>query len=517
VIQLSDEGLLFVLSESDLACLRAVYVGHERATVTTSPTLLSRHLVVVENRASNSSMLHVLTLDDGGLPETVVQTIEVASQILSQPVVLSGKLLAVTTGGRVLAWESASEPQSGLTEVAKTDLGTAQDKSPTSLARFPLVASDELLVAGQGLRLLAPPANGTLKPVWSALADDTLLSQPYHSGETIVTLRRTTAGGGILAAGVSAADGKVHWETRLGERIVRLEFSSGGGNARAVTAGGASAEFSVADLKGQHTAALSPASPTKSATSTVPAKRLAWRDGLVLISASGEVTYVDAASGALKADPLQLRLQPGQRLDRCDAAPVGEGGMKLAVSDGHAMLLLLDLAGEGGPQIVELASAKLAAAPTSGLIVGDNLVGLIDRRGQLATFSLSDLSLGAAIDIGTGAVLAGPTRVGELTILATGRAELVALDRGLAIAWRVPFGRGLPAGDLLSAEGKLLLACRSGRLCVHDGKTGQELAASDLGEPLAGTPLVVGGQVLVPTAAGAVLHVEIPVPREAAP
>jgi hypothetical protein len=152
-----------------------------------------------------------------------------------------------------------------------------------------------------------------------------------------------------------------------------------------------------------------------------------------------------------------------------------------------------------------------------GVIAGEGAVGIADLRGQLVTFSLPDLAPAATIEFDARDVVARPTQLGDLTVLVTDRNELVAFDRALAVAWRVPLVRGAPSGELATSEGNLVVACRGGWLCLHDGKTGQETAATDLGEPLVGTPLVVGDHALVPTAAGALLKVALPRPKEAAP
>jgi hypothetical protein len=144
-------------------------------------------------------------------------------------------------------------------------------------------------------------------------------------------------------------------------------------------------------------------------------------------------------------------------------------------------------------------------------------LGIVDRRGKLVTYSLPDLQPGATVDLAASAILAGPTRVGESVVLITDRGDAVGLDRSLAHAWKTPLVHGAPAGDLAAGEFGLILACRNGWLCKLDSQSGKERAAVDVGEPLAGTPLVVGDNVIVATTDGAILKVALPAQSEAAP
>jgi hypothetical protein len=521
LMQVADHSLLYVLAAADLACERAVYVGHESAAVTTSPVLLPKQLVVTENRGYAASALHVMALDGGGLPESVVQQIQLAGHVLAPPVVLSGKLVVATNEGRVTAYESAAKPTSGLKEVAKADVRSMPD-SAKGIARYPLLAGDKLLVAGRGVSLLAGPAGGTLKPVWEALGDDVLIAPPQVAGNTIVALRRAPGRPRVIAAGLNVADGKPRWETLLGVSAQRLELAGDKTSLDVVTADGRTAKVKLTDLERHQVVSLAPATKpgTGAATAPVhrfPVQRLPWRDGQIVISPAGTISYVDSATGALKAEPLQLRLKPGMRLADCRASAVGERKTQLAISDGHGTLTLVDLAGEGGQQLVELASASLESPPISGLAVGDGALGIVDRRGKLVTYSLPDLQPGATVDLAASAILAGPTRVGESVVLITDRGDAVGLDRSLAHAWKTPLVHGAPAGDLAAGEFGLILACRNGWLCKLDSQSGKERAAVDVGEPLAGTPLVVGDNVIVATTDGAILKVALPAQSEAAP
>jgi hypothetical protein len=312
------------------------------------------------------------------------------------------------------------------------------------------------------------------------------------------------------------ADGKIRWETRLAEPIERLTMADDFAAVEPTSYSGATAKIALAELADNKVIAWTPAvAATSVAQRSDRGRRFNWRDGQVVITPTGTLSLVDSATGALKAEPYQLRPRPGERLERADAAATGDGGRLLAVSDGRSRLALLDLAGEAS--LSEVASVDLQSSPISGLAAGDAVVGLVDRRGQLATWSLPDLQAGTTIDLGASFVLAGPARIGQYVVLATDRAELVGLDHSLAVAWRTPLTHGVPAGDLADGGTNVVLASREGWLCTHNAATGKEIAAVDLGEPLAGAPVVSGSEAVIATADGTILRVKLPTQAEAAP
>ena len=218
---------------------------------------------------------------------------------------------------------------------------------------------------------------------------------------------------------------------------------------------------------------------------------------------------VEAVSWTSRPYKLASReVHPASTLVRLGGAAIG--GSQFVVGIGAARLA-------EPQQLVELASAQLASQPVSGLAVGDGVVGLVDRGGQLVTYSIPDLQPGATVDLGTSAIVAGPTRVGDFWVLATDRGELVGLDRTLAQAWKVPQSHGAPAGDLGTLGADAVVATRNGWLCKVDGTSGREVAAVDLGQPLSGPPLVIGNDAFVATADGAILKVALPAQSEGTP
>jgi hypothetical protein len=235
---------------------------------------------------------------------------------------------------------------------------------------------------------------------------------------------------------------------------------------------------------------------------------IAWRDGVAAACSSGAIVWLDPQSGRFKADALQLRLGPGMRLSDCRLTSGGKDGAELLVADSRGILTRIGLATEPEPHLAELASVKLPS-PATGLVATETAVGLVDRRGQWQSFSLPDLVPASAPALAARAFVAGPVRIGQHQLVATDRDELVCFGGTLDQVWRVPLPHGPLAGEPVADSSGVLLATQSGWLCRLALDSGQELAHMDLGQPLAGSPLVAGEFAIVPAADGTLLKVAL--------
>jgi len=396
--QLADDSLVYVLAPVDLKCVGAAYVGHEPASVVASPAVLAGRLVVAENQPAAGAVLHVLPLDAAGLPQDHAPGSEIAGQIASALLVDGGRLVVLADRGRVLALESAADADEGLKQLAAADAGAAE------AIRYGLVQNDQVLVAGEGLRLLAPPAGGMLRELWAA-AVGVCLGPPQVVGSTIVIASRQPDQPGVLITAVQIADGQAAWQTRLAEPLVAvLPAGNDGQAAVAVTVSGRTTRINIADLQGDAVHEVPPlaadAPAPQSIVATVPlgggshaivpaghaaqllvldaeaaAPRLlalpgllaglpiAWQGGIVVPCTSGAIAWLDPATGEFKADPLQLPLAPGQRLENCRLAAAGEKQEELLVDNGRGAVLRVGLATDPAPH--------LAALPTPEA-VGEN-------------------------------------------------------------------------------------------------------------------------------------------------
>lgn len=433
--QLAEDSLLYVLSAADLKCLGALPLGHEPGTITVPPAITAGHFVALENRGAANCALHVLPLDAEGLPQQEVQQLEIPGQAAGPPLVQDGRLAVLADQGRVHMYESATDPADGLKQTAAADAGQSL------VARFGLLHDGKLLVVGEGLRQLGPAAEGSLPQTWSALAKDPCLGPPQVVGTTAVAVQRQPNRPGVVVTGVNMADGKTAWQTRLAEPLVAvLPAGDDGQSALAVSASGTIAKLNVADIGAStiHQVAASEAAGAASLlriasalslgglhvlvpagqtdqllvldpNSTAPrpvalpgllaGAPLVWREGLVVACTSGAVAWIDPASGALKADPLQLPLVPGQRLERCRLAAVGERQEEFTVEGGRGQVTRVGLASDPAPHLAALPASESGAASSPSarsipsLDVGVPLSGAPLVMGQFAIVAAADGTL----------------------------------------------------------------------------------------------------------------------------
>jgi outer membrane protein assembly factor BamB len=518
LIVTGDHSLVYVLKTADLNCERAVFVGHDAGGAVVPPTVLPKHLVLTENRGVASSVLHILVLDNGGLPKGVVQRIELVGQVLAPPAVLEGRLVVATDAGSLYIYESAADPADGMKEAARAEAGTAGQ-----VARHLVVHQGKLLVAGDGLRRFAPPSGDKLKEEWSGLAGEVLLGPPQIAGDALVVASTKAGRPGIAVTGVTAADGKAKWETLLADPIVSLSRRSDG-KVALVSQSGRLAEIDLSQAGGSSVQRWQSPAGEQSVGSPAGGP-IAWRDGEAVVSGTGQVAWLDPQTRAPKAQPLQLALAPGGRIAHCRLGVVGEQAgpqsSELIVFEGQRVARI-GIATEPSPSLVLLATATLESPATTQPIVGDGVVGLLNARGKFVTLALSDLKPTESREFPGRAITAGPVRIAAANYLASDQGELFCLNGTMAQTWRVPLSRGPLAGAPAADAAGLVVATRSGWICRLNRDTGQEIAQVDLGQPLVAGPIVigsqtVGSQIVAAAADGTLLVAELPAGKGSEP
>jgi outer membrane protein assembly factor BamB len=549
IYQLADRDYLYVLSPDDLKCHAAVFVGHHTACVDIPPLVLSGRLVAAENRGIDRAVLHVVPLDESGLPQGPAQQMELPGHVVTPPVVLEGRLLVLTDRGTVVTFELPAKPDEPLAKIAETSLETAG-----SWLRFGIAVGKRLCIADVGLRQFDfTPADGSLKAKWAAFQDNVFQSPPQVIGDVLLAVRQPAGGAGWIAAAVKASDGQPLWETPLALPLV--ELSAADGAAHIVSASGGSARVPLEDIAGHKSHELTSTRPDgKPLTIAASIPLAGGRRGLVPAGQPRELLLVDAdgkpprsisipdplagvpvaaaggliapcttgavywlnADGVLAAAPFQMSMEAGTRLERCSCSAIGESGDRVVVSDGRRAVYHLALEQGPEPQLKLLATAQLDAPPISPVAVLGERVYFVARGGKLLSLAVPDLKPASSEQLDAQAVELGPQRVGEMLLLATDRQELVSIGNNGSIRWKVPLDGSLVGGPVESA-GSLIVATQEGALLRLAADSGKELSRVELGELLRGSPIVVGGGVLVATADGVLLKVSLPSTKEATP
>jgi outer membrane protein assembly factor BamB len=104
----------------------------------------------------------------------------------------------------------------------------------------------------------------------------------------------------------------------------------------------------------------------------------------------------------------------------------------------------------------------------------------------------------------------GPVAAGDLALIQTEDSMLrgFAADGTQKFEVKLPAGR--PVGEPIITDGSIVLAGKSGWLVNIDPASGQLLGTTDVGQPIAATPLLAGSKLLVPGVEGVVVITEIP-------
>jgi outer membrane protein assembly factor BamB len=552
VYQLADHSHLFALSATDLKCAGVVYVGHEPAASVVPPQVVGQHLVVADNAGAGDATLHVVALKDDGMPQGIVQRVDVPGQVLTPPIVLGKHLVVITDRGANVPLRITTDRSTPLERL--NEAGASADQP---VARFGLPLGEKLVVAGDGLRLDALDASsGNFQPTWAAFAGEALLGPPQQTGDVLFCVRRDPSGAGNIAAAVQASTGKSLWQTRFAVPLAAGPLPNASGQATMIaTAHGEIAKLDEASWQGPSihsfaatVANLSPLPriaggwrlasgdvvlfPASGASQllVVPADGAALRslplpgplaaapllmgERILAVCSSGDVVLLNPATGEALADPLQIPISPGQGLTSCSLAALGE----LAIlADGSGSLRQLGVEQGPPPRLVEQVAAKLTAPRISPIAALGQHAFAVDRTGELRSFQLPGLIAAESFKLGAETIVFGPERVGELMLLATDRDELWCIGAGPKQLWKIPLTRGPLAGSPLAAGDSLILATKSGALTRISASTGKEVANLDLGQSLAGTPAAAGQFVLVPAADGTLLKVKLPAEGAASP
>ncbi|MEX2558279.1 MAG: PQQ-binding-like beta-propeller repeat protein, partial [Pirellulales bacterium] len=146
--QLGENANLYVLSMDGGQCHQVLYLGHEPESIRVPPLVVSRYLIIAENRGATDSVLRVLLSDENGLSLRQVQADIPLSGHVFAPLVAADRTLVVATNRGALYSFEISAPGQG-SPLTKSTEKPAEDISPR--IRFPLLRGGQLWIAGGDL------------------------------------------------------------------------------------------------------------------------------------------------------------------------------------------------------------------------------------------------------------------------------------------------------------------------------------------------------------------------------
>ncbi|MFV2065914.1 MAG: PQQ-binding-like beta-propeller repeat protein, partial [Pirellulales bacterium] len=555
--QLANHSTLFVLSRDELACLEVVYLGHRTGSIEVPPVVvLDRYLVVAENRGRETAILHLLATDENGRNLRKVQQVRLEGHVVTPPTVAGRLLVAATDRGQVKLFQlGAPGEKDPLVEIAQH---SSVDKQP--LVRHVLIEDSHLWLAGTELtKYRVNTQTGQLVPagVQVVYPGQTFTSPLQSAGKKLIQVRRHEDRDGYLVTAIGIEDGETLWETELAQPPAGEPVVSEQANRIAlVLAGGAVFEMDVASLKERRVdnePLLDEAFPDTSPrlghrvdmqdrralflpergrgpallydpTSDTPQQRLHWLSappavaclpaafgsGLLWPTTDGQVFYLSPETGKPLAQPFQPSLRPGSLPQWMTPSAAPGGKETFVISDTEGVSFLVGIAAEPTPHLRTLAATPDTVHPLEkGPTISADRVYVITADRHLITYQLPDLTPGPSVDLND-AVQWGPYAVGSGILLATESAELIRIDNGGQVVWRVPHRAGPLIGRPLVDEKHAVLASIDGTVIRVTLPTGERSGLRSLGQPLATGPVRLGSDIFVAGVDGTLLLVPTP-------
>ncbi|MCA9223003.1 MAG: PQQ-binding-like beta-propeller repeat protein [Planctomycetales bacterium] len=554
--QLGDHSNLYVLAKDSLASNEVYYLGHQPGTIAVPPVMALGHLFVAENAGPNYSLLHVLATDANGLKlKEPQEPFRLQGHVLVPPFLAGRRVIVMTDSAALYVFDvEPTTPEKPVTEVLK-EIPKTFEKYLT----YPFVDGTNLWMAGRSLAYYEMQfANGQLKSNWVDFANETFVATPRQFDTALVLVRRPANGTGYRVSAIHGTEKTPLWETDLSVPAGQIcvdpatstisSVSSHGAlykiDRQALTEGyanpaadlGSLTAMSYTDgveLGGGKWALVDPNNlsrvafydttqstrPLRAVSTNLPegkatAGAVAFGDGVIVAMDNGLVAHVDLASGE-HAKPFQPSIEPNTKFVWRQPAVIGDGG-EFVIANNRLKLYRVGVSTQGAKNLRQLAEADVSAEIVSPLASVGSLVYGVIRGGSgdiVATFKVPDLKPGKEWNL-DGRVTWGPQRVGDLVLLISDSEGLICFDGGDEKKWTQPFTHDAIVGSPTVDGDTLLFASVSGEVWRVDAASGQELGATQLGEPLASGPALFNTRVLLSGSDG-VLHV-IPKPTATA-
>lgn len=554
ILQIADEGLVYVLAAGDLKNSPANYgwLGHDRGTVNVSPTVFQQQLIVPLQRGEQTELL-VVPLEAA---QPTLKRQKLDGNIAAPLTVAGQRLLASTTQGKVHLLQvdpAYSQQQPDATEPFKL-VQTLPGPSGAPVIRHWQRTPDGLVAADRGATLHKFDAAGKLQPGWSAFPADLFDAPLQIHDQTGVGVRFVADHNACYAAAINLTDGQPIWQTAVSVPLAVVAGNQEGSQPFAIPAPAIAkllATNDATDLGAEFKRLLTQSShsnlkalpivevlPLGDERLIVPARgarellivnvqdftarklklpgqlagspAVSGAQNLLVPLLDGSIQSLSIAAGAVTAAPFVI---PGNLA----AAPlpvsvfaIGEEGKDALVSDGKSSLYRISLVAEPKPHWAEQAAIRLPeplAAPP-GLVA--ELILAVDRNGQAHSFTLPDLATGSVVDLKQGRVTWGPHQAGDCLLLATDRDELWCFDAARQPRWSQSLAAGQLVGLPLEKDNKLILTARSGRIEVRAAGSGDLTASADLQQTLAGSALLSGKTLWLTSTSGQILQTAIP-------
>jgi outer membrane protein assembly factor BamB len=563
LFQVGDHSNLYAISTESLACQEVLYFGHKAGTVTTPPLIVQDHVLIAENAGRNYCLLHIFKItlgSDGPLLRRPQPALRMAGNVIVPMVMYGQRPLVVTDLGEVNVFNVDFNAAENTVTAATAPL-PASRTSP--LLSYPVVEGTTLVLADDKLvkyQLQVTTKQITQKSVTNV--SDPCIAPPRLLGDILIVTQRMAGSVGATVSALQVENFRTpEWETQLGTPVSWVAAAGGpldvisaagalfvvdgnvlkdgksnepavnvttAGGARSFTepvvfASGKIAFFNPADNEraliytpGQGLARLRIVQLKLSGAkvTSVPA---AFQDGLLTPLNNGSVMLANTTTG----DDLVLRFQPelsaGEDVKWQRPAILGDA---FVIVDDRKNIFRVEIKQEPKPFLAPIASGKLEVDIGSDLAAaGDTLYGVVRNSGGDVIVALNATDLKSVKEFAlTGRVVWGPVQVGNAVFCLSSAEGLLCFEAGGNQRWANSAGcGGQPAGVPLELDGDFLFALREGSVTRIAGASGEQVAATDIGEPLGAGPVAFNKRLLLPGSDGALHVIPTPVPTPGTP
>ena len=230
--------------------------------------------------------------------------------------------------------------------------------------------------------------------------------------------------------------------------------------------------------------------------------------GLFLPLDTGRAVVMNYETGSQLGSPFQPPSNPVGKVSWTNVVRLPDDPSQVVVADSRKGLYRLRV----GDRINPLGTTELPA-PTLGTIaaVGNTMFAAISgpSSDSLIIRDLVNLKEKSNSQI-DGRVIWGPATAGDQAIILVDDQVLRGISTDGKPTFSVPVPKGIPVGDVLLHDGKIIVVSDSGWVAVIDPATNELVGMTEIGEPFSATPMALKDRLLIPGEEGVVYVVKIP-------
>ncbi|MEO1614482.1 MAG: PQQ-binding-like beta-propeller repeat protein [Planctomycetota bacterium] len=550
--QPGDHSNLYLLSRGDGSSIESYYIGHGSGTIAVPPTPLLEHVFVIENKGPEYCLVHILGVDKQGLNIRKTQDpVRMEGNVVVPPIVSESRRMVVLTDlGEIAAFDVEVTSESEKVTIAARQLASYSKPTRTEMT----VGRSQIWTTGSRIGRYEI-SRGRIVPDWFKNEGDSFVGTPLAIGDALVHARQLRGTSGIRVSAVDPKSGEEFWRNDIGAPVVMLRQAEGG--IHALTSQAALFELDRSAISSGATRA-----PIENAGSVGVIMR--FEDPMsidekraVLVNKAGDdgnqqIAVYDPTRRSEKIRLVALNLASGHPTGR---GLVAGGGLFLPLDNGRAVVLNYQTGQQFGSPFqpvsnpvgkVDWTNAVRLPDDEGQVVLADSRNGLYrlrvgDRINQLAKTMLESPTLGRLAGVGTtvmaatsgpasdfvigrnittlkeqfkllldGRVIWGPAPAGDVGLILTDDKVLRGIDTSGKQSFAVSVPEGLPVGDPVLHDGKLIVVSDSGWVVVFDPVTGERLGLTELGQPFSAAPMVLQNRLLVPGEEGVVYVLDIP-------